>query len=74
MKKANLVIKGDLISLGRIAPEREGGGSNLICNVSEELLETVDISTATVIEGTIQVNNFLYNGFVVVTGHVWAKK
>ena len=74
MKKANLVIKGDLISLGRIAPEREGGGSNLICNVSEELLETIDISTATVIEGTIQVNNFLYNGFVVVTGNAWAKK
>jgi hypothetical protein len=26
MKKATLVIKGDLISLGRIAPAREGGG------------------------------------------------
>lgn len=25
MKKATLVIKGDLISLGRIAPAREGG-------------------------------------------------
>lgn len=29
MKKANLVIKGDLISLGRIAPEREGGATTL---------------------------------------------
>lgn len=29
MKKATLVIKGDLISLGRIAPAREGGGTTL---------------------------------------------
>jgi hypothetical protein len=27
MKKATLVIKGDLISLGRIAPAREGGAT-----------------------------------------------
>lgn len=73
MKKATLVIKGDLISLGRIAPAREGGG-NLVGNVSEKTLESIDISTATVIEGTIQVDNFLYNGFVVVTGQTWAKK
>ena len=73
MKKATLVIKGDLISLGRMAPAREGGG-NLVCNVSEKTLESIDISTATVIEGTIQVDNFLYNGFVVVTGQTWAKK
>lgn len=73
MKKATLVIKGDLISLGRIAPAREGGGK-LVCSVSEKTLESIDISTATVIEGTIQVDNFLYNGFVVVTGQTWAKK
>lgn len=38
MKKATLVIKGDLISLGRIAPAREGGGGTTLFVMSPRKL------------------------------------
>lgn len=73
MEKVTLLIRGNLKSLGRIAPAREGGG-RFLCVLSDNILNDLDISTATVIEGDVQVDNFFYDGFVVVIGHAVSKK
>nr|DAO26031.1 MAG TPA: hypothetical protein [Crassvirales sp.] len=71
--KANLVIKGDVISNGYISTS-VGGGENRPSLLSKvDNLDNYDISEATVIDGDLICDNFEYAGLVIVTGYVAAK-
>lgn len=70
--KANLVIKGDVISNGYIsASVGEGNRPSLLSKVDN--LDNYDISEAIIIDGNLVCNNFEYAGLVIVTGYVAAK-
>ena len=70
--KANLVIKGDVISNGYISASV--GGENRPSLLSKvDNLDNYDISEAIIIDGNLVCNNFEYAGLVIVTGYVAAK-
>lgn len=71
--KANLVIKGDVISNGYISAS-VGGGENRPSLLSKvDNLDNYDISEAIIIDGDLICDNFEYAGLVIVTGYVAAK-
>lgn len=71
--KANLVIKGDVISNGYISAS-VGGGENRPSLLSKvDNLDNYDISEAIIIDGDLVCDNFEYAGLVIVTGYVAAK-
>lgn len=72
--KANLVIKGDVISNGYISASVGRGGENRPSLLSKvDNLDNYDISEAIIIDGNLVCNNFEYAGLVIVTGYVAAK-
>lgn len=71
--KANLVIKGDVISNGYISAS-VGRGENRPSLLSKvDNLDNYDISEAIIIDGDLVCDNFEYAGLVIVTGYVAAK-
>lgn len=70
-QKANLLIKGNLISSGGIGPKVEETTQSQI--YSHACLDDFDISGATIIEGDVFTSgHFLHEGIVLVTGHACA--
>lgn len=70
MKKANLVIHGNLISRGNISSDKE---LELYINVSD-LTEHFDISEAIQIWGDVHVDSMIITGAVVCTGSIIANE
>lgn len=77
-EKVNILIKGNLISKGSITPRKivEGGGKSraVISNLEEKYLEKYDISQSIIIDSDLIVEEFIYDGLVIVTGFTCCKK
>lgn len=68
-KKIDILIKGNLIC-NKASRSNLGGGSSLICGVSNKKLEEYNLDNATIINGDLKVKELLYNCCVVITGDV----
>lgn len=75
-KKVNILIKGNLISMGSISPREMGGGKScaIISKLEEKELKNYDLSESIIIDSDLIVEEFIYDGLVLVTGFVCCKK
>lgn len=74
-QKVNILIKGNLFSKGSISPREMGGGKSraIISKLEEKELKNYDLSESIIIDSDLIVEEFLYKGIVLVTGHVCCK-
>lgn len=74
-EKVNILIKGNLISMGSISPREMGGKSRaIISKLEEKELKNYDLSESIIIDSDLIVEEFIYDGLVLVTGFACCKK
>lgn len=74
-QKVNILIKGNLFSKGSISPREIGGKScPLISKLEEKELKNYDLSESIIIDSDLIVEEFIYDGLVLVTGFACCKK
>lgn len=76
-EKVNILIKGNLISMGSISPREMGGGGKsraIISKLEEKELKNYDLSESIIINSNLIVEEFIYDGLVLVTGFACCKK
>lgn len=74
-EKVNILIKGNLISMSSISPRGMGGKSRaIISKLEEKELKNYDLSESIIIDSDLIVEEFIYDGLVLVTGFACCKK
>ena len=75
-QKVNILIKGNLFSKGSISPREMGGGKScaIISKLEEKELKNYDLSESIIIDSDLIVEEFIYDGLILVTGFACCKK